>query len=94
MSNAAKIKELKTRERNLLNELSALRGEIVRLAEEDCPIKVGDVVLYKRDGKEYRVTKIDNPEWLWVIGVSRKKDGKWGKFDRRLFGDITPVTSG
>lgn len=65
-------------------EMDEIKAELRRIAEDECPIKVGMIV--KSEGKEYRVTKIDKPEWNWVYGVPRLKDGTWGVAARHVLG--------
>jgi len=88
------IKDLEQRESALLVELSQVRSAIRELQISLCPIKVGDVVRYDRDGKEYRVIEVDRPEWGWVYANPKKADGSWGAVKRHLIGTCTPVTNG
>lgn len=76
--------ELHRRLSMLDREMAEIKKELRQIAEDACPIKVGMVVIYK--GLEHRVTQIDRPEWNWVYGNPRKKDGTWGTATRHLLG--------
>lgn len=83
------LEELEQIEKALWIDIRLVEEHIRALKLAACPIKVGDIVRYKRDGKEYRVIEVDRPEWKWVYANPRKADGSWGTQRRHLLGDIT-----
>lgn len=84
-----RITELEQRSTALRKELFEIAGEIFDLKASLCPVKVGDIVLYRKE--EFKVIAIDNPEWSWVYANPRKKDGSWGTAKRHLLGNLTVV---
>lgn len=86
-----KIKELEKRVGELEDELREANSLLYKARVEACPVKVGDVVIYK--GNEYRVTSVD-PKWgnivkPWLTGNPRKADGTFGNAVRNLYSHWT-----
>jgi hypothetical protein len=78
----AQFRELEKREAALIAELASVREEMLKIRRAACPIKPGMVVRYRQ--KEYRVAEIAHPEWGWVVGNPRLRNGKFGTARRRL----------
>lgn len=85
------IGQLEERKTALHAELRQVDAQIWQMKLDACPVKAGDIVRSTHDGQEYRVTRIENPEWLWVLANPKKGDGSWSKAERRLYGRITVV---
>ena len=85
-----KIAALESRSAEIRKELFNIAAEIFDLKASLCPVKVGDVVVYR--GEEFKVIAIDNPEWSWVYANPRRKDGSWGTAKRHLLGNLTAVS--
>jgi hypothetical protein len=81
-----RLEVLEKRQKELHEELFAIKKEIKQIHLDAYPIKVGTVITTTRDNQEYLVVEIVNPEWNWVKAVPRKKDGAWSKSARQFYG--------
>lgn len=90
------IKELIAQRETHHREIQRIDTAIRELQLSLCKVKVGDIVRYKRDKREYRVVEIDAPQYGWVFANPKNGDGRWGKAKRRLFDDyeiIAPASA-
>ncbi len=86
----ADIEWLKKRVDDLGAQLRDARNELRQALLDASPVKIGDTVIAKRDGKKYRVIDLD-PTWNppWVVGNQTRTDGSFGTARRNLFSDYT-----
>lgn len=77
-------------EARFIHSLERIRKRIRELKiaafSKEHHVEVGSIVTVTRRGKttEYRVSKIE-PDWRWLSGYQRLKNGEWGKTERRLY---------
>jgi hypothetical protein len=67
--------ELRDAEQLLLSAKIAVTG-----------VTIGDIVRHSRNGKRFRVTKIEPHSYsTWLMGNPERADGTFGKAERHLF---------
>ena len=88
MSRDEKLKEdLITKRKALVNAIKAVEKQSTLIAKKQCPLKVGDEIFYKKNGKEYKgkVNSISfasrfieyeyspkyNAKVIWVVNLAR-----------------------
>jgi len=87
------IKTLETEVAALEIQLAQKQKTLHLLKVAALPWKIGDIVRYKRDGKEYKISGYGNYsiEYGWAKAVGKLKNGSWGRAEKTLFGDFEVI---